>query len=117
MFFEYIFIFYYIFLLSAVFILLFLISFLFVFQKPTANKTSAYECGFNPFSDARVQFEIKFYLIGILFIIFDIEISFSFPWIIALDSLPLIGVVIMFLFIIILTIGFIYEWNEGALDW
>jgi NADH-quinone oxidoreductase subunit A len=94
-----------------------LLFYFFVYQQYDIQKISAYECGFNPFFDARIQFEVKFYLIGILFIIFDIEISFLFPWIIAINSLSFIAIFSMIFFIFILTLGFIYEWLKGALDW
>ena len=114
---EYIYIIKYFFLLFFIFLLLFLFSIIFVYQKPNFEKVSPYECGFNPFYDARVQFEVKFYLIGILFIIFDIEISLLFPWIVSLKYLSFIGFSIMFVFIFILVLGFIYEWLNGALNW
>ena len=81
------------------------------------EKLSPYECGFNPYSDARMQFEIKFYLVGILFIIFDIEISFLFPWVLNFYNLDFIAVFSMIIFIFLLTLGFVYEWNKGALNW
>ena len=80
-------------------------------------KSSAYECGFENFSDARMQFDIRFYLVAILFIIFDLEIAFLFPWAVALDDLGTSGLVAMSIFLIILIIGFIYEWKKGALNW
>jgi len=80
-------------------------------------KSSAYECGFENFSDARMQFDIRFYLVAILFIIFDLEIAFLFPWAVALDNLGSSGLVAMSIFLIILIIGFIYEWKKGALNW
>ena len=80
-------------------------------------KSSAYECGFENFSDARMQFDIRFYLVAILFIIFDLEIAFLFPWAVALDDLGSSGLVAMSIFLIILIIGFIYEWKKGALNW
>ncbi len=81
------------------------------------EKSSGYECGFDPFSDAREPFYVKFYLIAILFIIFDVEIIFFFPWIFALFSIGLYGLFIMFVIISIFLIGFIYEWKKGSLDW
>jgi NADH-quinone oxidoreductase subunit A len=81
------------------------------------EKSSGYECGFDPFSDAREPFYVKFYLIAILFIIFDVEIIFFFPWIFALFSIDLYGLFIMFVIISIFLIGFIYEWKKGSLDW
>ena len=80
-------------------------------------KSSAYECGFENFSDARMQFDIRFYLVAILFIIFDLEIAFLFPWAVALDDLGSSGLVAMSIFLVILIIGFIYEWKKGALNW
>jgi NADH-quinone oxidoreductase subunit A len=80
-------------------------------------KTSAYECGFEEFSDARTPFDVRFYLVSILFIIFDLEIAFLFPWAIVLKSLSLIGFLSMMFFLIVLTVGFIYEWKKGALEW
>ena len=80
-------------------------------------KNSAYECGFENFSDARMQFDIRFYLVAILFIIFDLEIAFLFPWAVALEELGTSGLVAMSTFLLILVIGFIYEWKKGALNW
>lgn len=81
------------------------------------EKSSSYECGFNPFGDARNKFEVKFYLIAILFIIFDLEISFLFPWTVILYKINLFGFISMLFFLFILALGFIYEWLVGALDW
>ena len=80
-------------------------------------KNSAYECGFENFSDARMKFDIRFYLVAILFIIFDLEIAFLFPWAVALESLGLSGLIAMSIFLIVLVVGFIYEWKKGALNW
>jgi len=96
--------------------LLFLISFFFVYQTPEIEKLSAYECGFNPYGDARHKFEIKFYLVGILFIIFDLEIIFLFPWLISFHSLNVYGICVMLVFLSVLLIGLIYELSIGALD-
>jgi len=96
---------------------LFFLSIFFVFHQPDNEKLSSYECGFNPFSDARSKFDVRFYLVGILFIIFDLEISYLFPWILAIESLSFLGIFGMLIFIFILTVGFIYEWVNGALDW
>ena len=82
-----------------------------------ANKNSTYECGFDPFDDSRSRFEVKFYLVAILFIIFDLEIIFLFPWAITFKELGLFGFLSMMFFLLVLTIGFIYEWTKGALDW
>ena len=81
------------------------------------DKNSTYECGFDPFDDSRSRFEVKFYLVAILFIIFDLEIVFLFPWAIAFKDLGLFGFLSMMFFLLVLTIGFVYEWMEGALDW
>ena len=86
-------------------------------KKPDPEKLSAYECGFEPFNDSRMEFDVRFYLVAILFIIFDLEIAFLFPWAISLGSIGLYGYVSMLIFLFILTIGFIYEWKKGALDW
>ncbi len=86
-------------------------------KNPDPEKLSAYECGFEPFNDSRMEFDIRFYLVAILFIIFDLEIAFLFPWAITLGNLGLFGFFSMMLFLFILTIGFIYEWKKGALDW
>jgi len=94
-----------------------LASFLVARQKPDAEKISAYECGFEPFSDARSKFDVRFYLVSILFIIFDLEIAFLFPWAITLGDIGLYGFWSMMSFLSVLTIGFIYEWRKGALDW
>tara|TARA_B100000900_G_scaffold370757_1_gene349504 strand:+ start:1233 stop:1592 length:360 start_codon:yes stop_codon:yes gene_type:complete len=80
-------------------------------------KNSTYECGFDPFEDSRSRFEVKFYLVAILFIIFDLEIIFLFPWAIAFHEIGLFGFLSMMFFLLILTIGFVYEWMKGALDW
>jgi NADH-quinone oxidoreductase subunit A len=98
-------------------LILFFASFFFVYQKPLNEKISSYECGFNPFWDARNKFEIRYYLVAILFIIFDLELLFLFPWVICFNSLTIEGVWSMIFFLILLTLGFIYEWHEGALDW
>ena len=86
-------------------------------RNPDPEKVSAYECGFNSFDDARMKFDVRFYLVSILFIIFDLEIAFLFPWAISLGNIGLLGFVSMIIFLFILTIGFIYEWKKGALDW
>ena len=85
--------------------------------KPDAEKLSPYECGFEPFSDARGQFDVRFYLVAILFIIFDLEVAFLFPWAVSLSETGLYGFWSMMIFLTILTVGFIYEWKKGALEW
>jgi NADH-quinone oxidoreductase subunit A len=86
-------------------------------QKPYAEKLTAYECGFDAFGDARRRFDVRFYLVAILFIIFDVEVAFLFPWAVSLSKIGLTGFFSMMGFLGILTVGFIYEWNKGALDW
>ncbi len=93
------------------------LNFLFSPKKPDPEKLSAYECGFEAFSDSRMEFDVRFYLVAILFIIFDLEIAFLFPWAISLGSLGALGFWSMMIFLAVLTIGFIYEWKKGALDW
>ena len=86
-------------------------------QKPDAEKLSAYECGFEAFEDSRMQFDVRFYLIAILFVIFDLESAFLFPWAIVLDKIGFFGFVEMVLFLLILLVGYIYAWKKGALQW
>ena len=86
-------------------------------KNPDPEKLSAYECGFEAFDDSRMEFDVRFYLVAILFIIFDLEIAFLFPWAISLGTIGIFGFVSMMIFLLILTIGFIYEWKKGALDW
>ena len=86
-------------------------------DNPTKEKLSPYECGFEAFEDARVKFDIRFYLVAILFIIFDLEIAFLFPWAVVLKEVGVVGYWAMFLFLGILVVGFIYEWKKGALEW
>ena len=93
------------------------LNFLFSPKNPDPEKLSAYECGFEAFSDSRMEFDVRFYLVAILFIIFDLEIAFLFPWAISLGNLGPLGFWSMMIFLLILTIGFIYEWKKGALDW
>lgn len=85
--------------------------------RPDEEKLSAYECGFEPFGDARAEFDVRFYLVAILFIIFDLEIVFLFPWAISLGKIGLFGFWSMMFFLFVLTVGFIYEWRKGALEW
>ena len=92
-------------------------SLVMVRQEPDAEKLSAYECGFPAFEDARIKFDVRFYLVAILFIIFDLEVAFLFPWAVSLGAIGLFGFWSMVLFLGILTIGFIYEWKKGALEW
>ena len=91
--------------------------FIVAYQNPDPEKLSAYECGFNAFDDARMKFDVRFYLVAILFIIFDLEVSFLFPWAVAFGQLGSFGFWSMMLFLGVLTVGFIYEWKKGALEW
>ena len=93
------------------------LNFAFSPKNPDPEKLSAYECGFEPFEDSRMEFDVRFYLVAILFIIFDLEIAFLFPWAISLGNIGLTGFISMMIFLFILTVGFIYEWKKGALDW
>lgn len=86
-------------------------------SKPDVEKNSAYECGFNAFDDARMKFDVRFYLVAILFIIFDLEIAFLFPWAVSLGEIGIYGFWSMMVFLGVLTVGFIYEWRSGALEW
>jgi NADH-quinone oxidoreductase subunit A len=86
-------------------------------QKPDSEKLSAYECGFEAFGDARSKFDVRFYLVAILFIIFDLEVAFLFPWAITLGKIGVFGFWSMVVFLAVLTVGFIYEWRKGALEW
>ena len=86
-------------------------------QNPDSEKLSPYECGFEPFSDARSRFDVRYYLVAILFIIFDLEVAFLFPWAVSLGAIGLFGFFSMIVFLAVLTIGFIYEWKKGALEW
>jgi NADH-quinone oxidoreductase subunit A len=86
-------------------------------QKPYAEKLSAYECGFDPFDDARRRFDVRFYLVCLLFIIFDLEVAFLFPWAVSLSHIGVMGFLTMLAFLAELTVGFIYAWRKGALDW
>jgi NADH-quinone oxidoreductase subunit A len=91
--------------------------FLVAFQRPDPEKLSAYECGFNAFDDARMKFDVRFYLVSILFIIFDLEVAFLFPWAVAFKTVGAFGFWAMIVFLAVLTIGFVYEWKKGALEW
>lgn len=94
-----------------------IMGFIFGPHKPNKEKNSAYECGFAPFQDARLPFDVRFYLVAILFIIFDLETAFLFPWAVVLREIGWVGFISMIIFLGILTVGFIYEWVRGALEW
>ena len=100
--------------LSVGFIIL---NFLFSPKNPDPEKLSAYECGFEAFGDSRMEFDVRFYLVAILFIIFDLEIAFLFPWAISLGNIGALGFWAMMIFLFVLGVGFVYEWKKGALDW
>jgi NADH-quinone oxidoreductase subunit A len=93
------------------------LGFLLAQHKPDVEKNSPFECGFEAFEDTRMRFDVRYYLVAILFIIFDLEIAFLFPWAVVLESIGLFGFVAMMVFLGILVIGFIYEWQKGALEW
>jgi NADH-quinone oxidoreductase subunit A len=97
--------------------LILLASFVIARQRPDSEKLSSYECGFEPFEDARSRFDVRFYLVAILFIIFDLEVAFLFPWAVSLGNIGLLGFWSMMIFLAVLTVGFVYEWKKGALEW
>jgi NADH-quinone oxidoreductase subunit A len=92
-------------------------SFVLARQNPNSEKLSPYECGFEPFEDARVRFDVRYYLVAILFIIFDLEVAFLFPWAVSLGDIGVFGFWSMVVFLAVLTVGFVYEWKKGALEW
>jgi NADH-quinone oxidoreductase subunit A len=98
-------------------LVLIIVPFVLAPSKPDPEKLSAYECGFNAFNDARMKFDVRFYLVSILFIIFDLEVAFLFPWAITLKHTGVFGYLSMMAFLGVLTVGFIYEWKKGALEW
>ena len=105
---------------GAIGVALLVAPFIVAFRQPDPEKLSAYECGFNAFDDARMKFDVRFYLVAILFIIFDLEVAFLFPWAITLTSMGSAGIFAfwsMMVFLGVLTVGFIYEWKKGALEW
>ncbi|MBT3010226.1 MAG: NADH-quinone oxidoreductase subunit A [Candidatus Thiodiazotropha endolucinida] len=93
------------------------LGFLLGTRKPDDEKLSPYECGFEAFENSRMKFDVRYYLVAILFIIFDLEIAFLFPWAVVLDQIGMVGFIAMMVFLVILVIGFIYEWKKGALEW
>lgn len=114
---EYIYIFVFFWGAFLISCLLIFLSYFLVYQESDIEKNSAYECGFQPFEDTRSKFNVRYYLIAILFMIFDLEIMYLFPWSISISTGGFFGVWAIFLFLVILTIGFIYEWQKGALEW
>jgi len=101
----------------AIGLLLLVAPFVVAYRQPDPEKLSAYECGFNAFDDARMKFDVRFYLVAIIFIIFDLEVAFLFPWAITFGQLGALGFWSMMVFLAVLTVGFIYEWKKGALEW
>ena len=101
----------------AVGLALIVAPFLIAYKNPDPEKLSAYECGFNAFDDARMKFDVRFYLVSILFIIFDLEVAFLFPWAVAFREVGAYGFWAMMAFLAVLTVGFAYEWRKGALEW
>ena len=102
---------------AALGLVLLIVPFVVAFQRPDPEKLSAYECGFNAFDDARMKFDVRFYLVSILFIIFDLEVAFLFPWAVSFKEVGAFGFFSMMVFLAVLTIGFVYEWKKGALEW
>ncbi|MCJ7452376.1 MAG: NADH-quinone oxidoreductase subunit A [Steroidobacteraceae bacterium] len=98
-------------------VLLLALGFVFGPRRPDPQKLSPYECGFEAFEDSRMRFDVRYYLVAILFIVFDLEIAFLFPWAVALDSIGVIGLAAMGVFLLVLVVGFVYEWKKGALEW
>lgn len=98
-------------------VVLFIIGYFIGPNRPDSEKASPYECGFEAFEDARMKFDVRYYLVAILFIIFDLEIAFFFPWAVVLRQVGMVGFWAMMIFLAVLTVGFIYEWRKGALEW
>jgi NADH-quinone oxidoreductase subunit A len=102
---------------GALGVLLLVLGFVLGTRRPDAEKLSPYECGFEAFEDSRMKFDVRYYLVAILFIVFDLEIAFLFPWAVALDSIGIVGLAAMGVFLLVLVVGFVYEWKRGALEW
>jgi len=98
-------------------LLLIVLGFLFGRRRPDPDKLAPYECGFEPFEDSRMKFDVRYYLVAILFIIFDLEIAFLFPWAVSLETIGGFGLIAMAIFLTVLIVGFVYEWKKGALEW
>src|SRR5438445_10137897 len=101
----------------AIGLALLVVPFIVAYKAPDPEKLSAYECGFNAFDDARMKFDVRFYLVSLLFIIFDLEVAFLFPWAVAFKDVGAFGFWSMIAFLVVLTVGFVYEWRKGALEW
>ena len=108
---------FFIFISFVLTVILFVVGFSLSSKEVTFEKTSSYECGFEPFGDGHSIFNIQFFMVGILFMLFDLELAYLFPWSISIGNLPLFSFFLMFFFLVLLVIGFIYEWKKGALDW
>jgi NADH-quinone oxidoreductase subunit A len=102
---------------GALGVLLLALGFVFGSRRPDPAKLSPYECGFEAFEDSRMKFDVRYYLVAILFIVFDLEIAFLFPWAVALDSIGIVALWAMGVFLLVLVVGFVYEWKKGALEW
>ena len=102
---------------AALGVVLIVLGFLLGPRRPNAEKLSSYECGFEAFEDSRMKFDVRYYLVAILFILFDLEIAFLFPWAVSLNTVGHFGIAAMLLFVGILIVGFVYEWKKGALEW
>src|SRR5262245_24195761 len=102
---------------GAIVVALLVAPFIVAYKSPDPEKLSAYECGFNAFDDARMKFDVRFYLVSILFIIFDLEVAFLFPWAVVFGKIGWYGFWSVMVFLAVLTVGFIYEWKKGALEW
>jgi NADH:ubiquinone oxidoreductase subunit 3 (subunit A) len=114
---EFLFILFFLILSLSISIIVFFLNFFLISKDIYIEKNSAYECGFNPFGEARNKFDIRFYLVGILFIIFDLEVIFLFPWCLIINEIGNIGFFIMIIFLLFLLLGFLYEWKKNALEW
>ena len=102
---------------GALGVVLMTLGFLIGPRRPDPDKLSPYECGFEAFEDSRMKFDVRYYLVAILFIVFDLEIAFLFPWAVSLDSIGVVGLAAMGVFLLVLVVGFVYEWKKGALEW
>ena len=102
---------------GALGVLLLVLGFVLGTRRPDPEKLSPYECGFEAFEDSRMKFDVRYYLVAILFIVFDLEIAFLFPWAVALDSVGIVALAAMGVFLLVLVVGFVYEWKKGALEW
>jgi NADH-quinone oxidoreductase subunit A len=102
---------------GAIGLLLLVLGFVLGPRRPDEEKLSPYECGFEAFEDSRMKFDVRYYLVAILFIVFDLEIAFLFPWAVALDTIGVVGLAAMGVFLLVLVVGFVYEWKRGALEW